>query len=87
MRDKSEAMKTILKVNGMATEEQAQQITNLTIQNQCLKTKSDALTKQIIILKDVIQTFQNYATATQTQASRMQTYTLTGGSKFQSSIS
>ena len=54
-RNTAEAIQTILQVNNATVEEQNQQMANLTIQNQELRTQLDRVTTQLTNLQNTIQ--------------------------------
>ena len=54
-RDTAEALQTMLQVNNTNVEEQAQQMANLTIQNQDLRTQLQALTTQLGTMQNILQ--------------------------------
>jgi len=54
-RDTAEALQTMLQVNNATVEEQAQQMANLTIQNQDLRDQLQALTSQLSSMQSTLQ--------------------------------
>ena len=54
-RDTAEALQTMLQVNNATVEEQSQQMANLTIQNQELRTQLESVTAQLASLQSTIQ--------------------------------
>ena len=54
-RNTAEALQTILQVNNATVEDQAQQMANLTIQNQDLRTQLENVTTQLTNLQNTIQ--------------------------------